>query len=62
MQIGILEVAFLIILFVGVIIVSRIVSQLRAKRVCPNCGFVMHEYYRKCPSCKHEFPRSEMTN
>ena len=62
MQIGIWEVTFLIILLLGIIIVSRIVTQLRAKRVCPKCGFVMREYYRKCPSCKYEFPHSEKVN
>ena len=55
MQIGIWEVTFLIILLLGVIVVSRIVTQLRAKRVCPKCGYVMRENYRKCSSCEYVF-------
>lgn len=62
MQIGIWEVAFLIILLVGVIIISRIMTQLRAKRVCPHCGLVMREHYHKCPSCKYEFPHGDRVN
>ena len=62
MQIGIWEVLFLIILLMGVIIVSRIVTQLRAKRICPKCGFVMREYNHKCPSCHYRFPHTDMVN
>ncbi len=51
MQIGPWEVTFLILLFLGIILVSRIVTNLQTKRVCPDCGLVMRTYLSSCPSC-----------
>ena len=51
MQIGPWEVAFLILLFLGIILVSRIVTHLQAKRVCPECGLVIRTFASSCPSC-----------
>jgi hypothetical protein len=51
MQIGPLEVAFLILLFLGIILVSRMVTHLQTKRVCPDCGLAMRTYLSSCPSC-----------
>ncbi len=51
MQIGVWEVVFLILLFLGIILVSRIVTHLQTKRVCPDCGLAMHTYLSNCPSC-----------
>ena len=51
MQIGVGEVIFLILLFLGIILVSRIVTHLQMKRVCPDCGLAMHKYVSSCPSC-----------
>ena len=55
MQIGPLEIAFLILLFLGIILVSRMVTHLQTKRVCPDCGLVMHTYLSSCPSCGRIF-------
>ncbi len=51
MQIGPWEVTFLILLFLGIILVSRIVTNLQTKRVCPDCGLAMRTYLSSCPSC-----------
>ncbi len=55
MQIGPFEVIFLILLFLGVILVSRMVTHLQTKRVCPDCGLAMRTYLSSCPSCGRNF-------
>lgn len=51
MHIGPWEVAFLILLLLGVILISRIVTHLQTKRICPDCGLAMHIHLPSCPSC-----------
>ena len=51
MHIGPWEVAFLILVLLGIILVSRIVTHLQTKRVCPDCGLAMHTNLSNCPSC-----------
>ena len=51
MRTGLWEVVFLIILFLGIILVSRIITHLQTKRVCPDCGLAMRTHLSSCPSC-----------
>ncbi|MXV83010.1 hypothetical protein F4Z98_06510 [Candidatus Poribacteria bacterium] len=57
MSIGFWEVAFLIILFLGIVIVSRLVERFRVKRICPACGLAIRTPTQTCPSCEYSFPR-----
>lgn len=54
---GFWEVAFVIILFFGIIVVSRLVERSRTKRICPACGLVIRTHMPTCPSCHHNFQR-----
>ncbi len=56
MSIGFWEVTFLIILFFGIVIVSRLVERWRMKRICPECGLAIRTHTQICPSCKYSFP------
>ena len=51
MQIGLWEVAFLILLLLIIILVSRLTTHLQTKRVCPDCGLAIRTYISSCPSC-----------
>ena len=55
MSIGFWEVTFLITLFLGIVIVSRLVERFRTKRICPECGLAIHTETPTCPSCGHNF-------
>jgi len=54
-SIGFWEVAFLILLFLGIVIVSRLVERFRVKRICPECGLAIRTDMQTCPSCKYSF-------
>ncbi|MXZ01687.1 hypothetical protein F4Y93_13990 [Candidatus Poribacteria bacterium] len=56
MSIGFWEVAFLIILLLGIVIVSRLVERFRTKRICPECGLAIQTHLPTCPSCHFNFP------
>ena len=51
MQIGLWEVAFLFLLLLGIILVTRLTTQIQIKRVCPDCGLVMRTKVLSCPTC-----------
>jgi len=51
MQIGLWEVAFLFLLLLGIILVTRITTQIQIKRVCPDCGLVIRTKVSICPTC-----------
>lgn len=51
MQIGLWEVAFLFLLLLGIILVTRLTTQIQIKRVCPDCGLVMRTKVSICPTC-----------
>lgn len=52
MQIGLWEVAFLILLLLVIILVTRLTTQIQIKRICPDCGLVMRTKVSVCPSCE----------
>ena len=55
MSIGPLEVLILLILFLGILLISR----RQTKRICPRCGFAIRSYTTECPECGMIFPRKE---
>ena len=55
MSVGFWEVTFLIILFFGIVIVSRLIERFRTKRVCPGCGLAIQTHTATCPACKRSF-------
>ena len=55
MHIGFWEVAFLITLFLGIIIASRLVERFQTKRICPECGLAIRTKTPTCPSCGRNF-------
>ena len=55
MSIGPLEVLILLIIFLGVLLISR----RQTKRICPRCGFAIRSYTAACPECGMIFPRKE---
>lgn len=55
MSIGAGEVLFLILIFLGIILVSRIITNVRIKRICPKCGFALRSNVTSCSSCGHNF-------
>lgn len=57
MSIGFWEVVFLLLLFLGIILISRIVTRFQTKRVCPSCGLAIRTDTRTCPECGRNFPR-----
>ena len=52
-MIGLSEVCLLLLLFLAVILISRY----QAKRICPDCGFVVRSSASTCPDCKRVFGR-----
>jgi predicted RNA-binding Zn-ribbon protein involved in translation (DUF1610 family) len=55
MSIGFWEVTILLIIFLGVVLVSRY----QTKRICPKCGFTIRSYTSDCPECGMVFPRKK---
>ena len=55
MSIGPLEVLILLIIFLGILLISR----RQTKRICPRCGFAIRSYTAECPECGLIFPRKE---
>ena len=49
------EVALLIIIFFGIILISRY----QTKRICPKCGFAIRSYTSECPECGVTFPKKK---
>jgi rubredoxin len=55
MSIGPLEVLILLIIFLGILLISR----RQTKRICPQCGFAIRSYTTECPECGLVFPKKE---
>lgn len=55
MSIGPLEILILLIIFLGVILISRH----QTKRICPKCGFAIRSYTTECPECGMVFPKKK---
>ncbi len=55
MSIGFWEVMIVLIIFLGVILISRH----RTKRICPRCGFAIRSYTAACPECGVVFPKKK---
>ena len=55
MSIGPWEVLILLIIFIGILLISR----RQTKRICPQCGFAIRSYTTECPECGMVFPRKE---
>ena len=55
MPIGALEMLILLIVFLGILLISR----RQTKRICPRCGFAIRSYTAECPECGMIFPRKE---
>ncbi len=53
MSIGFWEVVVLLIIFLGVLLISRY----QTKRICPRCGFAIRSYTPDCPECGLVFPK-----
>ena len=58
MSIGPLEVLILLVIFLGILLISR----RQAKRICPQCGFSIRSYTPECPECGMVFPRKERSH
>lgn len=48
-----------IIILLIVLLIVIIAARYRTKRICPNCGFAIQTYTRRCPECGVDFPRKE---
>ena len=55
MPIGPWEMLILLIIFVGILLISR----RQTKRICPQCGFAIRSYTAACPECGMVFPKKE---
>ncbi len=55
MSIGPLEILILLIVFLGILLISR----RQTKRICPQCGFAIRSYTTECSECGLVFPRKE---
>ena len=55
MPIGPWEIAILLIIFLGVILISRY----KTKRICPKCGLTIRTYTPDCPACGMVFPNKK---
>ena len=55
MSIGPLEILILLIVFLGILLISR----RQTKRICPRCGFAIRSYTPECPECGLVFPKKE---
>lgn len=55
MSIGFWEVAILLTVFLGIVLISRY----QTKRICRNCGFAIRSYTSHCPECGVVFPRKK---
>ena len=55
MPIGPWEMLILLIIFVGILLISR----RQTKRICPRCGFAIRSYTAECPECGMVFPKKE---
>ena len=55
MSIGPLEILILLIVFLGILLISR----RQTKRICPKCGFAIRSYTAECPECGTVFPKKE---
>ena len=62
MSIGFWEVAFLIILFLGIVIVSRLVERFRMKRICPACGLAIRTRYANLSVMQVQFSYKGITS